>query len=225
RISCGMRATEGAIERVWIDDAAVTLQVIGGGMPIGVCGSGLLDAVAQMRRAGVLEESGRMLTPEKAAARLPDSLARRIVSVDNAEGFVLGHRGKRQVILTQRDVRELQLAKGAIRAGISIMLAEYGIGIEDITEVLLAGAFGSYISPASARDIDLVPQLPIERITAVGNAAGLGSIMALLSTDLREEASRIARTVHYLELSARSDFMDQFMDAMSLNGVAQAVTA
>ncbi len=216
RISCGMRATEGAIERVWIGDGDVKLQVIGGSLPLGVCGSGLLDAVAQMRRAGVLNESGRMLSPDNAAESLPDCLARRIVRNGNTEGFVLGQRGKRQVILTQGDVRELQLAKGAIRAGISILLNEYRISIGDVTEVLLAGAFGSYINPASARDIDLVPRVPIDRITAVGNAAGQGAAMALLSTDLREEASQIARSVEYVELSARADFMDMFMDAMGL---------
>lgn len=216
RISCGMRATEGAIERVWINDGDVTLKVIGGGQPIGVCGSGLLDAVAQLRLAGILGESGRMLTPEKAASYAPAELSRRVVPAGKTEGFVLGRRGKRQVVLTQTDVRELQLAKGAIRAGVSILLQEYDIDLDGVSEILLAGAFGSYINPASARAINLVPCMPIDRITAVGNAAGQGALMALLSTDLREEATRIARTMDYLELSARSDFMDQFMDAMTL---------
>ncbi len=216
KISCGMRATEGAIERVWIDGDAVKLQVIGGGQPIGVCGSGLLDAVAQMRSAGILNESGRMATPDRDTSGLPARLAQRLRFDGKNGAFVLGQRGKRQVALTQGDIRELQLAKGAIRAGISILLKEYGIELADVSEILLAGAFGSFINPASARAIDLVPWMPIERITAVGNAAGQGAAMALLSTDLRAEATEIARFVEYIELSARPDFMDQFMDALGL---------
>jgi uncharacterized 2Fe-2S/4Fe-4S cluster protein (DUF4445 family) len=216
RISRGMRATEGAIERVWIDGESVKLQVIGDRAPVGLCGSGLLDAVAQMREVGVLSQSGRMATPETAASQLHASLARRLVREDGSVGFSLARRGRRSLLLTQGDVRELQLAKGAIRAGISILLDEYGIGHEDLEEVLLAGAFGSYINPSSALSIGLVPPVPRDRIAAVGNAAGQGAVMALLSTRFREEAAGIARSVEYVELSARPDFMDQFMEAMSL---------
>ncbi len=216
RISSGMRATEGAIERVWIDQGEVKVQVIGGVPAIGLCGSGLLDAVAQMRWSGVLNEAGRLVTPERVDGTLPPSLAQRLVRNDTSDGFVLARRGKRPVVLTQSDVRELQLAKGAIRAGISILLKEFGIAEEEISEILLAGAFGSYVNPASARAIGLVPPLPIDRITAVGNAAGQGAVMALLSTDLREEAVRIARSAEHVELSARPDFMEQFVDDLAL---------
>lgn len=215
RISCGMRATEGAIERVWIENGRVKLQVIGGGPPVGLCGSGLLDAVAQMLRAGVLDNSGRLLPADKQDPSISDGLAERVVRADRGIGFLLS-RGDREVVLTQGDVRELQLAKGAIRAGISILLKELGVDQSDLAEILLAGAFGSYISPASARAIGLVPPLPTSKITAVGNAAGQGAVMALLSADLRREATEIARSVQYVELSARADFMDQFMEAMAL---------
>ncbi len=216
RISSGMRATEGAIERVWIDEGQVKVQVIGKTAAIGICGSGLLDAVAQMRGAGVLNEGGRLISPEKADSTVASGLLQRLVQNDGPAGFALARRGRRPVVLTQQDVRELQLAKGAIRAGISILLKEYGIGEEDITEILLAGAFGSFVNPASARAIGLVPPLPIERITAVGNAAGQGAVMALLSTDLREQASQIARSAEHVELSARPDFMEQFVEDLAL---------
>jgi uncharacterized 2Fe-2S/4Fe-4S cluster protein (DUF4445 family) len=218
RISSGMRATEGAIERVWIDGGDVKLQVIGDRPPVGLCGSGLLDAVAQMRRSGVLSGTGRMIPPESGAPELAASLSKRLVRENGTAGFALARRGRHSVVLTQPDVRELQLAKGAVRAGISILLDEYGIDHQDIAEVLLAGAFGSYINPASALSIGLVPPVALQKITAVGNAAGQGAALALLSTQLREEAVSISRSVQYVELAARPDFMERFMEAMSLEG-------
>jgi len=217
RISHGMRATDGAIERVWIDGDEIKLQVIGNRPAIGLCGSGLLDAVAQMRHAGLLNETGRLASRETLRDTSKSNLLDRIVAMDGTYGFILAREGSRQITLTQRDVRELQLAKGAIRAGISILLKEFGIGENDIDEILLAGAFGSFINPASARSIGLVPPLPIQRITAVGNAAGQGAIMALLSTELRSEADEIARVVQYVELSAHPDFMEQFIDDLQLS--------
>lgn len=216
RISSGMRAAEGAIERVWIRGGEVKTQVIGGGRAIGLCGSGLLDAVAQMRGAGIVNEGGRLVSADDAGEGVAPGLLHRLVRNDGTDGFVLARRGRRPVVLTQGDVRELQLAKGAIRAGISILLKEYGIGEEDVEEILLAGAFGSYVNPASAKAIGLVPPLPIDRITAVGNAAGQGAVMALLSTDLREQATVIARRAEHVELSARPDFMDQFVEDLGL---------
>ncbi|MGI5837691.1 MAG: ASKHA domain-containing protein, partial [Chloroflexota bacterium] len=218
RISCGMRATEGAIERVWIEGDDVKLKVIGDKPAIGLCGSGLLDAVAQMRHVGLISESGRLEALNRQDSDQHRVLSDRIVPVGDTQGFLLARNGQRQVTLTQRDVRELQLAKGAIRAGTSILLKEFGIEENDIEEILLAGAFGSFINPASARSIGLIPQIPIQKITAIGNAAAQGSLMALLSTDMRNEASDISQRVHYIELSARPDFMEQFMDDLQLAG-------
>lgn len=217
RISCGMRATKGAIERVWIDEGQVRIQVVGNGAPIGLCGSGLMDAVAQMRAAGLMDQSGRIILPDQRDAGIPPRLAERLDAEDGTRGFTLYRRGRRRLVLGQADVRELQLAKGAIRAGIAVLMEEYGVDAAAVDQVLLAGAFGSYLSPASARAIGLIPPVPLNRIAAVGNAAGQGALMALLSTDLREQANEIARSVEYVELASRRDFMRLFLSAMALD--------
>ncbi|MCL5076233.1 MAG: ASKHA domain-containing protein [Chloroflexi bacterium] len=211
----GMRGTEGAIERVWIDDD-VKVQVIGRRKPRGICGSGLIDAVAEMYRAGVIDQSGRLINGEEAADRLPKSLSSRLITTTQGPGFVLYSDRHSAVVITQRDIRELQLAKGAIRAGIEILKKELGIEDDQITEVLLAGAFGSYVHPPNVVAIGLIPPLPEERLVSVGNAASVGSRMALLSMAARDIAKDIARRVQYIELSARPDFQEKFVAALSL---------
>jgi uncharacterized 2Fe-2S/4Fe-4S cluster protein (DUF4445 family) len=212
-ITFGMRATDGAIERVWIDDD-VRVRTIAGARPRGLCGSGLIDAVAEMRRVGVLDETGRMLSPEQARAILPAALTERLIQTERGYAFVLAGSGPRAVYMTQQDVRKLQLAKGAISAGISILLKELGIGYAGVARVLLAGAFGSYISPASARTIGLVPLFSLSRLASIGNAASVGAKAALLSVDARREAEEIAVQVEHVELSSRPDFQEEFMAAM-----------
>jgi uncharacterized 2Fe-2S/4Fe-4S cluster protein (DUF4445 family) len=203
----GMRATEGAIEGVVLDEDGVHLQVIGGDVaPRGICGSGLIDAVAQLRLAGLLKENGILLSAEEATlARHP--LADRIVDRDGVRAFELAE----GVMLTQLDIRELQSAKGAIATGIEVAMAELAIGVEDLDEVLLAGSFGTYIDPASARVVGLVPPVPVERIRAVGNAASEGAKMALMSFREREVAFELPAFVEYLELSGAADFNDRFI--------------
>ncbi|HZK66706.1 MAG TPA: ASKHA domain-containing protein, partial [Chloroflexota bacterium] len=147
---------------------------------------------------------------------ISEALASRLEADGDSAAFRLGKKRARPVALTQRDVREFQLAKGAVRAGVSTLLMEAALAVEEISEVLLAGAFGSYINPASARAVGLVPPVALDRVTAVGNAAGQGAIMALLSTEMREQAVGIARSVQYVELAGRPDFMDHFMDSMAL---------
>jgi uncharacterized 2Fe-2S/4Fe-4S cluster protein (DUF4445 family) len=213
-ITFGMRATDGAIDKMWIEDD-VQVTTINGARARGICGSGLIDAVAEMLRVGLLDETGRMIAVEEAQRSLPESLWKRLVQTERGYAFVLAGAGRLRVFLTQQDVRKLQLAKGAISAGIKILMKELGLrGYDDIAEVMLAGAFGSYVNPTSARAIGLVPPFPLARIVSVGNAASVGARMALLSLEARCEGEGIAADVEHIELSSRADFQDEFMTAM-----------
>ncbi len=216
-LSCGMRAADGAVDRVSID-GDVHWHTIGETAPRGVCGSGLVDLVAQMLGAGVIDSTGMMRTANDLHAEAKPLLAARISQENGRRAFELASAaegaGGRAVRVSQRDVRELQLAKGAIRAGIEILLTELGLRHEAIRRVFLAGAFGNYITPASALAIGLVPTFPNAEILPVGNAAGSGAKMALLSLSARLEATRIQHETEYLELSGRPDFQEEFAAAM-----------
>lgn len=224
-IRCGMRAADGAIEVITLDpqagaDApAVTLGVIGDVEPRGLCGSGLVDAVSELVRVGLLDDSGR-LVPDEAAKEIAPALADRLARIGEERVFVL-HRPTPEadpaecVYLSQRDVRELQFAKAAISTGWSLLLEELGLEHRDVQQVLLAGSFGSYLSPASAVRIGLVPTLPVLRIVAAGNVAGEGAKMALLSVRERVGAAALLEEVTYVELSDRPDFNDAFVDQLA----------
>ncbi len=203
----GMRAADGAIEGVTFVDGDVRLQVIGDGSPRGICGSGLIDAVAQLRLAGLLDATGRLARADE----VPDHpLAGRLVEDDGVRGFRLTD----GITLTQRDIRELQSAKGAIATGIAALMDLMGVAADDLHQVLLAGSFGTYIDPQSARVIGLVPPVPVERITAAGNAAGEGAKMALLSFREREMAFDLLRRVEYVELSGSPGFNEAFIGSV-----------
>ncbi len=226
-IRCGMRAADGAIEVIKVDaqatgdDPAVTLGVIGDVEPMGLCGSGLVDAVAELVRVGMLDSTGRLVTDE-AAKEIAPALADRLAKIGEERVFVL-HRPtpdaepEECVYLSQRDVRELQFAKAAISTGWSLLLEQLGLEHRDVQQVLLAGSFGSYLSPASAVRIGLVPQLPVLRIVAAGNVAGEGAKMALLSVRERAGALALLEEVTYVELSDRPDFNDAFVEQLSFH--------
>jgi uncharacterized 2Fe-2S/4Fe-4S cluster protein (DUF4445 family) len=218
QIKCGMRAAEGAIETVKIDAGELKLGVIGEVQAQGLCGSGLVDAVAELVREGLLDASGRFLSDE-AARELSPALADRLVMRGEERVFVLAWQDEpgdvdRSVFLSQRDVRELQFAKAAIATGWNLLVDELGVEVADITQVLLAGSFGSYLSPASAVRIGLVPKLPVARIIAAGNVAGEGAKMVLLSAQERAQALAVLEEVEYVELSGREDFQDIFVDLL-----------
>ncbi len=223
QIRCGMRAAPGAIEVVQIRDDELSLEVIGEVEPVGICGSGLVDAAAELVHAGLLDHSGRFVPDEEAAALAP-RLARRLLALEGGERvFVLHWKGEEgdlenAVYLSQRDVRELQFAKASIATGWRILLEELGAEPSEIQQVLLAGSFGSYLSPASAVRIGLVPKLPLPRIVSAGNVAGEGAKMALLSIQERHAATSMLDEIEYVELSDRPDFNDRFVEQLAFPG-------
>ncbi len=207
QIKCGMRATDGAIEGVTLTDR-VELQVIGGDVkPIGICGSGLVDAVAQMLLSGLLDHSGRMRSRDEVPHH---PLADRLIEVEGIRAFLLAD----GVFLSQRDVRELQFAKGSIATGIRVLMDILGLHERDIDEILLGGSFGSYLNPESAKIIGLVPAVDVDRIIAVGNSAGEGAKIALLSYRERQVAFELPSRLEYIELSGRTDFNDTFVEVL-----------
>src|SRR5206468_2129807 len=207
QIKCGMRATVGAIEGVQLGDR-VELQIIGGDVPAeGICGSGLVDAVAQLLLAGLLDHSGRLKKPDD----VPDHPLRdRLIDIDGMRSFLLAD----GVFLTQRDIRELQFAKGSIATGIKVLMDILGVTAGDLDEVLLGGSFGSYLNPESAKVIGLVPPVDVDRIIAVGNSAGEGAKIALLSYRERQVAFELPSRIEYVELSGRTDFNDSFISVL-----------
>lgn len=224
RISQGMRAASGAIDQV-------TLSAGGSGEPHlqihtidetparGLCGSGLVDAAAVLREAGLITPSGRLLDAESAPASAGPLLGRlekkggqtRFVLVSSEESAT-----GEPICLTSRDVRELQLAKAAICAGVLVLLKEIGAGPEEVEELLLAGAFGNYIRRENALAIGLLPAIPLERVKPIGNAAGLGAKLALISKRRRRLAEEVARRVEYVELSEQTQFYKHFTEVMKL---------
>jgi uncharacterized 2Fe-2S/4Fe-4S cluster protein (DUF4445 family) len=225
QIKCGMRAADGAVEVVRITSDGLELGIIGDVEPAGICGSGLVDTVAELVRVGLLETSGRFVADERAAVLSPALAARLVTRDDQERAFVLHWQGEvgdasQAVFLSQRDVRELQFAKAAIATGWRLLVDELGIEESEIQQVLLAGSFASFLSPASAIRIGLVPHLPRTRIVSAGNVAGEGAKMALLSMQERHAATAMLDGVRYVELSDRPDFNDRFVEELSFPTVA-----
>ncbi|MEA3345615.1 MAG: ASKHA domain-containing protein, partial [Chloroflexota bacterium] len=206
-IQHGMRAAAGAIEHLRIAPSGVEYQAIEDLPPVGLCGSGILDAVAQMRLAGVLNDRGGFLNEHPRVREGERGLEFLLVpAAESGTG--------QDIVLTRGDVGEIQLAKGAIQAGINVLLDEAQLQAEELDAVIVAGAFGTYIDIDSAIAIGLLPDLPRERFRQVGNAAGMGAKRALLSRAERRRAQQLAREVEYIELTTDPRFSIQFAEAM-----------
>jgi uncharacterized 2Fe-2S/4Fe-4S cluster protein (DUF4445 family) len=208
-IKYGMRAAEGAIERLQISGDKIQYQTIGDAPPVGICGSGILDALAQLYRAKAVNEGGR-LSDEHPRVR-KNRGQREFILVSQEE-----RQGQPAITITQHDIRELQLAKAAIRSGIQALLEASGVPEEKIKQVIIAGAFGTYINVASAIEIGMLPSLPLGRFLQAGNAAGMGAKLALISVKQRAKAQALTSKVHYIELASASDFEHIFMQASYL---------
>ncbi len=215
RIKFGMRATKGAISSFQATPS-VDYTVIGSVVARGICGSGLVDLVAELFRVGVLDRKGRMLLPSETGSSLAAELAQRVRVRGEEREFVVSRNEETEITLAQQDVRELQLAKGAIRAGIELLMKEADINTGDIREVLLSGVFGNYINREKAVILGLIPPFPLERIHFIGNGAMDGALRALLNLEERRRADKISAQVHHVELSGRADFEETFLRCLEL---------
>jgi len=215
RITCGSRAFDGAIEAVVINEDDIDLDVIGNVPPRSICGSGLIDAVAVMLDLGVINGTGRFVEPKTLEDKLPPAIFSRIIEQDGQPAFRLTAAANSPVFLSQKDIREMQLAKGAIRAGIKLLQQKIGLEDSDVKRILLAGAFGNYISQRSALRIGLLPAVQAEKIHFVGNAAAAGAQMILLSRQCRDQARELARKIEYVEIAHEPDFQMVFAESMS----------
>lgn len=204
RITCGSRAVRGAIESVFVAEGNIEMDVIGGDSPRSICGSGLIDAVAVLLDTGVVDSTGRFTSRSD------------IEKIGGEEAFVLarGEKGEPAVYLTQKDIREVQLAKGAIRTGIKLLENRLSINDNNIRQVFLSGAFGNYIRPRSAVRIGMLPDVEIGKIRSIGNAASSGAQLILLSSDCRKIAAGLAKKIQYVEIANDPQFEQVFAESI-----------
>lgn len=209
----GVRVSDGAIEKVSIN-GDVGVEIIGGGIAKGICGSGIIDAVSQMIRLGLIDKTGKLKEPKN----ISEAVRKRIRKGRNGNEFVLVYSdGFEDIVILQKDIREVQLAKAAIHAGINIMLKQMDAAIDDIYKIHLAGTFGNNIDIESALTIGLLPNVDREIIVFEGNAAGIGASMALLSEESRRKAEGLAKEIVHVELSADQGFIDEYLGNMGFD--------
>ncbi|MFB3853082.1 MAG: ASKHA domain-containing protein [Vicinamibacterales bacterium] len=210
-VSHGMRAAAGAVERVTVVDGQLRVHTIGGCPPAGICGSGILDVVAVMRKLGVLDKHGALLSAphpmvDRSDPRSPEFIV--VAAGETATG--------RAVTVNRRDVNEIQVAKAAIRAGIEVLLEESGSTESSVERVVIAGAFGTYVNLSSAKAVGLLPDFGNASVEQVGNAAGAGAREILMSAGRRQGAIRLAERIDYIELTSHQAFSDKFARAVLL---------
>jgi uncharacterized 2Fe-2S/4Fe-4S cluster protein (DUF4445 family) len=210
QISCGMRAEPGAIDGCSLIDGRLGIHVLDNKKPKGICSSGLVDLIAILIETGLVDETGRLLCSDEAKGK---PLSDHLISTPSGPAFALV-KNREELMITQKDLREVQLAKGAVRAGIEVCCAEMGIKPQDLSKILLAGAFGNYISKENALKIGIFPEVSVHKIKSVGNAAGAGAVLALVSQKALREFEKVRQTARHLELGSCPAFQERFVDAM-----------
>lgn len=215
-IKCGMRGTVGAIDHISID-TELKYSVIGNTLPQGIAGSGIVDAVAELLKIGVIDEKGRLLRPDEIEKPIGKKYKDRIIEIDGTLAFLIEENTAtgEPIYISQKDIREIQLAKGAIAAGIEVLLQTYGAKAEDIEEVYLAGAFGNYLSEESVCKIGLLPPELEGKIKGIGNAAGVGAKLSLLSEKEYKRGIALSKKTKYIELSAHPAFRGIFFNKIN----------
>jgi uncharacterized 2Fe-2S/4Fe-4S cluster protein (DUF4445 family) len=209
-ITNGMRAAPGAIERVQIIDGEIKIFTINDEPPVGICGSGILDVVAEMKKANLMDEKGALIEGQLNIRKGQKNSLEFLLVPEAASGH------GRDITVSRRDVNEIQLAKAAIKAGQEILLIKAGITADDIDEVIIAGAFGTYIDVPNAIEVGMFPDIPVGRFRQIGNAAGMGAVQALISNKHRQLIKNVIKDVEYIELTTYEEFQKEFVKAMYL---------
>jgi uncharacterized 2Fe-2S/4Fe-4S cluster protein (DUF4445 family) len=209
-VTCGMRATVGAIESISIDRTTLepTIKVIGGGAPIGLCGSALIDAISEMFISGIIDLKGSFHKDKTKRIRQAEAGLEYLVYSDDNIG--------RDIVITSADIENVIRAKAAIYAGVSLILREVGLTIDAVDKVYIAGGFGNYLNMEKAIIIGMLPDMPVEKFDFIGNSSIIGAYLALMSEELMKEADELSTKMTYLELSANNSYMDEYMSAMFL---------
>ena len=210
-ISCGMRAATGAIEDMVIDKEQVKLSVIGEQQPIGICGSGILAALRELLKTGIVKKDGSFIKKEKLAE---DDYRQKYIRLNGKKREFMIEDKAQALYITQSDIRQIQLAKGAILSGFYALLNKSGISINELDRVVIAGQFGSHLSVDSLTGTGILPKEVESKITYVGNSSKTGAYMALMSDDIKKDLEKIAKTIDYMELGASDGYERLFADCL-----------
>lgn len=214
-ISCGMRAAEGAIEGIQFNEEGVALQVIGDAEPVGICGSGILEAIAELNKKELIKKSGRLKRKEDLEREGRHVLAEHIMEEDKKRKIIICKKGDEIISITQEDIRQVQLAKGAISSGFYSLIDFMGMDIDDIDSIVIAGQFGRHLKTSSLTGVGIIPESLNDRINYIGNSSKTGAVMCLLSKDVRKEMEDLAKDIEYFELSTKEGYEKLFTKCLT----------